>query len=69
MPPTAKSSVCFHRFSAQNFWRNILHRLVMNSSNVEVQVTAVNANINDDNLKHYVEVFVGPARTQGYSAA
>jgi hypothetical protein len=39
----------------------------MNSNNVEVQVTATD-NIGDDNLKHYVEVYVGPAKTIGYSA-
>ncbi len=53
---------------AFEIWPPHNHRLVMNSNNVEVQVTAVNANINDDNLKHYVEVFVGPAEKQGYSA-
>ena len=54
---------------AFEIWPPHNHRLVMNTNNVEVQVTAVNANINDDNLKHYVEVFVGPAEKQGYSAA
>lgn len=49
-------------------WPPFNHRLVMNSNNVEVQVTATDANINDDNLRHVVEVYVGPARTQGYSA-
>lgn len=53
---------------AFQLWPPHNHRLVMNSNNVEVQVTAVDA-IGDDNLKHYVEVFVGPARTIGYSAA
>lgn len=53
---------------AFEIWPPHNHRLVMNSNNVEVQVTAVNANINDDNLKHYVEVFVGPAEKQTYSA-
>jgi hypothetical protein len=53
---------------AFEIWPPQNHRLVMNSNNVEVQVTAVNANINDDNLKHYVEIFVGPARVIGYSA-
>lgn len=48
-------------------WPPHNHRLVMNSNNVEVQVTATD-NISDDNLKHYVEVFVGPAKTIGYSA-
>lgn len=48
-------------------WPPHNHRLVMNSNNVEVQVTATD-NIGDDNLKHYVEVFVGPARAIGYSA-
>jgi hypothetical protein len=48
-------------------WPPHNHRLVMNSNNVEVQCTATD-NIGDDNLKHYVEVFVGPARTIGYSA-
>lgn len=54
---------------AFEIWPPHNHRLVMNTNNVEVQCTAVNANINDDNLKHYVEVFVGPAEKQGYSAA
>lgn len=53
---------------AFEIWPVHNHRLVMNSNNVEVQVTAVNANINDDNLKHYVEIFVGQARAQAYSA-
>lgn len=49
-------------------WPPHNHRLVMNTNNVEVQVTATD-NIGDNDLKHYVEVFVGPARTIGYSAA
>lgn len=53
---------------AFQLWPPHNHRLVMNTNNVEVQVTAVDA-IGDDNLKHYVEVFVGPAKTLGYSAA
>jgi hypothetical protein len=53
---------------AFEIWPVHNHRLVMNSNNVEVQVTAVDANTNDDNLKHYVEVFVGAAEKQGYSA-
>lgn len=52
---------------AFEIWPPHNHRLVMNSNNVEVQVTATD-NIGDDNLKHYVEVFVGPARAIGYSA-
>ncbi len=48
-------------------WPPHNHRLVMNSNNVEVQVTATD-NIGDDNLKHYVEVFVGAASSLGYSA-
>lgn len=52
---------------AFQLWPPHNHRLVMNSNNVEVQVTAVDA-IGDDNLKHYVEVFIGPAKTLGYSA-
>jgi len=48
-------------------WPAFNHRLVMNSNNVEVQVTG-HDNIGDDNLKHYVEVYVGPARAIGYSA-
>lgn len=52
---------------AFEIWPPFNHRLVMNSNNVEVQCTAVD-NINDDNLKHRVEVFVGPARVLGYSA-
>lgn len=49
-------------------WPPFNHRLVMNSNNVEVQCTAVD-NIGDDNLKHYVEVFVGRLQNRlGYSA-
>lgn len=48
-------------------WPPHNHRLVMNSNNVEVQVTATD-NIGDDNLKHVVEVFVGSARAIAYSA-
>lgn len=53
---------------AFEIWPPQDHRLVMNSNNVEVQCTAVNANINDDNLKHVVEVYIGPAKVIGYSA-
>ena len=53
---------------AFEIWPPHNHRLVMNSNNVEVQVTAVNANINDDNLRHIVEVYVGPAQVRSYSA-
>ena len=53
---------------AFEIWHPHNHRLVMNSNNVEVQVTAVNANINDDNLRHIVEVYVGPAQVRSYSA-
>lgn len=48
-------------------WPPFNHRLVMDSNNVTVKCTAVD-NINDDNLKHRVEVFVGPAKALGYSA-
>lgn len=53
---------------AFEIWPVHNHRLVMNSNNVEVQVTAVDANTNDDNLRHVVEVYVGAARKQSYSA-
>jgi len=53
---------------AFEIWPVHNHRLVMNTNNVEVQVTAVNANINDDNLRHIVEVFVGAAKVVPYSA-
>lgn len=53
---------------AFELWPPHNHRLVMNTNNVEVQCTAVDA-IGDDNLKHYVEIWVGPAQVLGYSAA
>lgn len=53
---------------AFELWPPFNHRLVMNSNNVEVQCTAVDA-IGDDNLRHIVEVFVGKAETRPYSAA
>jgi hypothetical protein len=52
---------------AFEIWPPQNHRLVMATNNVTVKCTAVAA-IGDENLKHYVEVFVGPARTIGYSA-
>ena len=52
---------------AFELWPPHNHRLVMNTNNVEVQVTAVDA-IGDDNLKHRVEIMVGPAKVIGYSA-
>lgn len=53
---------------AFELWPPFNHRLVMNSNNVEVQCTAVDA-IGDDNLRHYVEIFVGKLDTVGNSAA
>lgn len=53
---------------AFELWPPFNHRLVMNSNNVEVQCTAVDA-IADDNLRHVVEIYVGKADKQGYSAA
>ncbi len=52
---------------AFELWPPHNHRLVMNSNNVEVQCTAVDA-IGDDNLRHQVEVYVGRARQRSYSA-
>lgn len=40
-------------------WPPINHRLVMDSNNVTLKVTATNANVADDSLRHRVEVFVG----------
>jgi hypothetical protein len=48
-------------------WPPHNHRLVMDTANVTVKCVGTN-NAGDDNLKHYVEIFVGPARTIGYSA-
>jgi hypothetical protein len=48
-------------------WPAFNHRLVMDSNNVTVKCVGTN-NIGDDNLRHIVEVFVGPARTVSYSA-
>ena len=53
---------------AFEIWPPFNHRLVMNSNNVEVQCTAVDA-IGDDNLRHVVEIFVCKAEKQQYSAA
>jgi hypothetical protein len=52
---------------AFELWPPQHQRLVMATNNVTVKCTAV-ASIADENLKHYIEVFVGPARTIGYSA-
>lgn len=52
---------------AFEIWPPHNHRLVMNSNNVEVQVTAVAA-IGDQNLKHVVDVFVGAAKKLDFSA-
>lgn len=49
-------------------WPPHNHRLVMDTNNVTVKCVGTN-NVGDDDLKHYVEVFVGPARAIGYSAA
>ncbi len=62
---------------AFEIWPPFNHRLVKalyiraalaNTNNVEVQCAGTDAVISDDNLKHRVEVFVGPARVQPYSA-
>lgn len=46
---------------AFEMWPAHNHRLVLNSTAVEVQCTAVDA-IADDDLRHRVEIFVGPVR-------
>lgn len=40
-------------------WPPINHRLVMDTNNVTLKVTATNANVADDSLRHRCEVFVG----------
>lgn len=40
-------------------WPPINHRLVMDSNNVTLKVTATNANVADDTLRHRCEIFVG----------
>ena len=41
-------------------WPPINHRLVMDTNNVTLKVTATNANVADDSLRHRCEIFVGP---------
>jgi hypothetical protein len=48
-------------------WPPHNHRLVLDTNNVTIKCTSV-AQIGDENLKHFLEVFVGPARVIGYSA-
>jgi hypothetical protein len=48
-------------------WPAFNHRLVMDSNNVTVKCVGSN-NMGDDNLRHIVEVYVGPARVVSYSA-
>lgn len=52
---------------AFEIWPPFNHRLVMDSNNVTVKCTG-HDNINDNDLKHRVEIFIGPARTMPYSA-
>lgn len=52
---------------AFEIWPPFNHRLVMDSNNVTVKCTG-HDNIGDDNLKHRVEVFIGPARPVPYSS-
>lgn len=45
---------------AFEIWPPINHRLVMDTNNVTLKVTATNANVADDSLRHRVEVRVRP---------
>jgi hypothetical protein len=47
---------------AFEIWPPINHRLVMDSNNVTLKVTATNANIGADTLRHMGDVFVGRLR-------
>lgn len=45
---------------AWEIWPPINHRLVMNSNNVELKLTATNSNVGVDILRHRCELFIGP---------
>lgn len=47
---------------AFEIWPPVNHRLVLDTNNVTLKVTATNANIGADTLRHMGDVFVGPLR-------